>query len=112
MDSGKSLFSHRLELSRPTESDFQRYFEIQSDPETNLFNPKGPKDFETPKVRFSKFLAHWENHGFASWAIREKGGGRLIGFGGLSFLEYGPVSSLNLGYRFEKSAWGKGMPQN
>jgi len=34
--------SERLIFEKPTQRDFERYYEIHSDPETNLYNPYGP----------------------------------------------------------------------
>ncbi|NUY79373.1 GNAT family N-acetyltransferase [Flavobacterium sp. MAH-1] len=102
------LFSERLSLDRPRNEDFTRYYEINSDPQTNLFNPKGPMDFDTARTRFDGFLQHWEERDFGSWVVRLKDSGHIIGFGGLSYLMYGDQLRLNLGYRFDQAAWHKG----
>ncbi|MET0244897.1 MAG: GNAT family N-acetyltransferase [Flavitalea sp.] len=99
----------RLILSQPVDADFQRYFEIYSDPETNLFNPMGPMDLSTARIVYRDLGTHWETHAFGLWAIREEGGKDIIGFGGLSYRFYGKDVRLNLGYRFDVNNWGKGF---
>lgn len=98
----------RLLLDIPCQGDFTKYFEIHSDPQTNLFNPKGPLNLENAGIAFARFLNHWNEHGFGSWIVRLKNTGAIIGFGGLSMRLYGDEWKLNLGYRFDKNYWGQG----
>lgn len=100
--------SDRLILHRPQPGDFERYYEIHSDPETNLFNPSGPMNLEKAKATFAEMITHWDEHGFGSWTIKTKDTGTIIGFGGLSYRMYVDELKLNLGYRFDKNFWGKG----
>ena len=103
------ISSSRLLFAQPVQEDFNRFYEIHSDPETNLFNPNGPMNLETATAVFKEILAHWEAQGFGSWSIREKDDPAfIIGFGGLSDRWYGDEIKLNLGYRFDKNYWGKG----
>ncbi|UHO38172.1 GNAT family N-acetyltransferase [Chryseobacterium capnotolerans] len=103
------IATERLILRKPAKEDFERFFEINHDPETNIHNPSGPMSFEKAKSTFTRMLDHWENHRFGSWAIVEKDNPEnIIGFGGLSYRLYGEEEKLNLGYRFASQAWGKG----
>ena len=102
------IHSERLVYDKPQEKDFQRYFEIHSDPQTNLFNPAGPLTLENARPRFENFKNHWSDHDFGSWIISEKNTGRVAGFGGLSYRMYGDEMKVNLGYRFDKDFWAKG----
>lgn len=102
-------YSGRLIFDKPVKEDFQRFYEIHADPQTNLFNPKGAMNFETAEKVFDYLLEHWETKGFGTWSIREKELPEfIIGFGGLSERLYGDEIKLNLGYRFDKNYWGKG----
>ena len=49
--------SNRLILDVPQINDFERFYEINSDPETNLFNPSGPMNLEKAKETFGKMVA-------------------------------------------------------
>ncbi|MDB5200940.1 MAG: family N-acetyltransferase [Ferruginibacter sp.] len=99
----------RLQYDLPRPGDFDDYYRIYSDPQTNLFNPKGPVKAEEAHDRFNLFIQHWADHHFGTWTIRETGSQRIIGFGGLSYRLYGEELKLNLGYRFGTDAWGKGF---
>ena len=104
-----NIETDRLLLSKPVQEDFNRYYEIHSDPETNLFNPHGPMDLSTARAAFNAIITHWENNGFGTWCLCEKEhSGFIIGFGGLDYRLYGDDMRLNLGYRFDKNYWGKG----
>lgn len=101
--------SNRLIFGQPAKEDFKRFYEINADPGTNLFNPKGAMNLETAEKVFSEMMEHWKMKGFGTWSIREKENpGFVIGFGGLSDRLYGEETKLNLGYRFDKKYWGKG----
>jgi [ribosomal protein S5]-alanine N-acetyltransferase len=103
-------YTDRLLLDQPQLSDLDRYYEIFSDPATNLYNPFGPiKSLEEARNAFNRSLQHWAEHNFGSWAIKLKNDpATVIGFGGLSYKTYGNELKLNLGYRFDKHHWGKG----
>lgn len=99
----------RLILRKPEKQDFERFFEINKDPQTNLYNPSGPMSLEKAQNTFNRMLEHWDQYNFGGWAILEKENpDRVIGFGGLSYKMYGEDKKLNLGYRFAPEAWGKG----
>lgn len=98
-----------LVFERPAESDFNRFLEINSDPENNLYNPHGAMNFENARSTFDNILQHWEKNNFGVWKINEIGNPDFaIGFGGLSHRKYGDELKLNLGYRLDKNYWGKG----
>ena len=100
--------SNRLVLDKPQTADFGRFYEIHSDPKTNLFNPGGPMNMEKAKEVFNEWLTHWNEYNFGAWAIKLKGTETIAGFGGLSYRMYGDELKLNLGYRFDAAFWGQG----
>lgn len=99
--------SNKLTFAVPQINDFERFYEIYSDPETNLFNPDGAMDLEKAKESFAKMTEGWNKYNFSSWTIKLKE--KIIGFGGLSYRQYGDELKLNLGYRFDKEYWGQGF---
>ncbi|NTS40324.1 GNAT family N-acetyltransferase [Flavisolibacter sp. BT320] len=101
--------SERLLFDRPKREDFERFYAIHSDPQTNLFNPNGPLNLERSGEAFNNLIRHWEEHHFGSWTIKLNNAPAVIaGFGGLSYRLYGDEVRLNLGYRFDKDFWGRG----
>jgi len=100
----------RLILRPPKTEDLARLFEIYGDPATNQFNPAGPlADARQAEVLLQGWLHHWGKNGYGQWAISTSGAPeQVIGFGGIALYNYLNVERLNLGYRFDAAAWGKG----
>ena len=101
----------RLFVRPVTPSDADDLFRIYGDPATNTFNPAGPHpDIHHSRAVISRSLSHWESYGFGSWAISLRDNpDRIIGFGGLSIRRFADITINNLGYRFSRDAWGKGL---
>jgi len=56
-------------------------------------------------------LAHWEKHGFGSWAAELKAEGSLIGYIGLSIPSWLPqiLPAVEVGWRLHPAYWGRGL---
>lgn len=52
-------------------------------------------------------LGDYEKHGFGRLAVELKGENKFIGFTGLKFLE--DMDEVDLGFRFMREYWGKGI---
>lgn len=101
--------SENLIFGKPDINDFQRFYYINADPDTNLYNPAGAMNYERAKNAFENILKQWDINSFGSWKICEiQNPDFVIGFGGISYMKYGEETKLNLGYRFDKEYWGKG----
>lgn len=99
----------QLILKKPEMNDLNRFFQINSNPENNMFNPLGPvKDVDTAKDRLQKIVDHWSKYDFGIWKIIQKESCETIGFGGISYKEYGMEVKLNLGYRIDRMYWNRG----
>ena len=48
----------------------------------------------------------FERHGFGFWGVRERGGEKLIGFGGFRFVE--PGRDVEILYGIDSTLWGRG----
>jgi RimJ/RimL family protein N-acetyltransferase len=108
----RQIESARLILRAPTLADLEQLFRIESDPRTNTFNPAGPyQHLEQAETILARWLTHWHERGFGPWAISARQQAHtIIGFGGLAYsLHFGPEPKINLGYRFDTSAWGMGL---
>lgn len=99
-------------LLRPVQAeDVNMLFAIYGDPQTNLFNPRGPlADWAAAQEKLNSWMREWPDHGFGHWAISLTASPeQIIGFGGLSVREGYENHRVFLGYRFATSAWGKGL---
>jgi ribosomal-protein-alanine N-acetyltransferase len=103
--------SARLILRKPSLQDVNALFDIFGDPRTNAFNPAGPyRKRSDADATITRWLLHWERHGFGEWAVCLKSDPtEIIGFGGLSYSMFGKHEKINLGYRFSSEVWGQGI---
>jgi [ribosomal protein S5]-alanine N-acetyltransferase len=101
----------RLCLRAPTAADLDALFEIYADPATQRFNPAGPlASREAAGHLMWRWQLHWAQHGFGIWVVcQREAPEQVLGFGGLSWREYGDTRRLNLGFRLRPSAWGQGL---
>jgi RimJ/RimL family protein N-acetyltransferase len=55
-------------------------------------------------------IRHWEDFGFGCWTVRERQGGCLIGYVGLSIPTFLPeiLPAVEVGWRFAPTSWGNG----
>lgn len=88
--------------------DAQAAFAWFGDPQVMRFTTTGPdRSIEKTKTRLAKYQEHQSVHGFSKWIILDRGTSSAIGDSGLIHLEeYGRI---DLGYRFAKPFWGKGL---
>jgi RimJ/RimL family protein N-acetyltransferase len=55
-------------------------------------------------------LAHWDEHRFGLWVVRERTTGRTVGYAGLAVPLFLPeiLPAVEVGWRFEPAVWGRG----
>lgn len=117
-DKGKLLkgklmvtLTNRLHVRPVIESDLESLFKIYGNPATNTFNPRGPHiDIAHSREVLCKWLDHWQINGFGNCAISLLDQNEIIiGFGGLSIVNFNEVRTTNLGYRLSSEYWGRGL---
>lgn len=54
-------------------------------------------------------LAHWAEHGFGMWILRDVATHQVAGLGGLRHLDVDDVREVELGYAFFPPLWGHGL---
>lgn len=103
------VLTTRLVLRRLQSGDGAAMFAVHGDPETNLYNPRGPHpDLATSEEMLRECLHHWDIYGFGIWAVMRAQEEQIIGFGGVEHLIWRDRAILNLYYRFTPTAWGQG----
>jgi RimJ/RimL family protein N-acetyltransferase len=102
------LETDRLILRQFVMDDVQDFFRLVSDPDVTRHTGDGVKSLdEARKGLEGRVLRDYQVHGYGRWAAVDKTTGRVIGFAGLKYLD--DVSEVDLGYRFFKEHWGKGL---
>ncbi|RXM51819.1 GNAT family N-acetyltransferase [Chryseobacterium sp. CH25] len=105
------LETERLILRKLEETDDERMFLMDSDPEVMKYLGTTVKRREDSQEIIRMIQKQYEENGVGRWAVIEKESGLLIGWCGLKLLKEpinGHVETLDLGYRFIPEFWGKG----
>ncbi|MBB4938228.1 RimJ/RimL family protein N-acetyltransferase [Streptosporangium album] len=103
------LETDRLTLRRFTETDEDNLVELNGDPEVMRFLTGGrptPRD-EIRNTVLPSFLGYYERPGgFGFWAAVERSTGRFLGW--FHLRPRREDGEIELGYRLNRSAWGRG----
>jgi RimJ/RimL family protein N-acetyltransferase len=104
------IVTARLTLRRPEPADLETIFAIHRDRRACLHNPS---DLLTTRADaehlYGRWDEHWRRHGFGYWVISSRESGETLGFAGLKVVLFRDVEVLNLFYRLDPQAWGKGV---
>lgn len=105
------LETERLALRRFTEDDVDNLFNLDGDPEVMRFLTGGkptPRGVIQNKT-LPRLLDYYERfEGFGCWAAVEKSTGEFLGWFEFRPQEGDDTGEVELGYRLNRSAWGKG----
>jgi RimJ/RimL family protein N-acetyltransferase len=106
------LKTSRLVLRQFTDNDVDAMFEINSDPDVMLYLNGGvPHTRQHVATVVMPWLAERDERwpGLGRWAVVERSSGTVVGWSGLSpHPRLDPPRAAVLGYRFKKTAWGRG----
>ena len=102
------LETDRLLLREFVMDDVAVFFRLISDPDVTRYTGDGGKSLEEARTGIQERLFRdYEIHGYGRWAVVDKLTGKVIGFAGLKYLD--DVGEVDLGYRFFKEHWGRGL---
>jgi RimJ/RimL family protein N-acetyltransferase len=100
--------TNRLILQPFELSDAEAAFGWLGDPVVMRFTPTGPvKSIEETRARLALFMDHQKVHGFSKWLVLDRDSGVAIGDSGLLVLK--DYDWIDLGFRFARQYWGKGL---
>lgn len=104
------LTTPRLGLRLFMESDFDRFAEMNADPEVMRFFPNTLSQKEVGEY-MERINAHYEKHGHCYFATDRLDTGEFIGFIGLAYQDYEVpfCPCTDIGWRLHRSAWGNGF---
>ncbi|HUV10395.1 MAG TPA: GNAT family N-acetyltransferase [Acidimicrobiia bacterium] len=105
------VMTERLDLRRFVTSDLDDLAAVFAHPEVWHF-PYG-RAFTRAETRtfLDAQMEEWDEGGFGCWAARARASGRMIGYVGISVPRFLPeiLPAVEVGWRFEPSARGKGF---
>ena len=103
------ILTRRLRLRGWREGDVELMAAIYA--ESEVVRYLRPLDLEGTRQQLSRFVDHWEDHGFGLWAVEERTSGRLIGRIGLVHHDDWTESPYDaeVGWTLERVTWGRGL---
>lgn len=104
------LQTDRLRLRRFTAADADNLVALDGDPEVMryLTNGKPTPREEIENELLPSILACYARSAAGRWAAEDRVGGEFLGWISLQPRQDGSVEELDLGYRLNRSAWGRG----
>jgi RimJ/RimL family protein N-acetyltransferase len=104
----ETIRTPRLLLHRPTLDDLDDLIRMNSDPRV-MATLGGVRTPEVTRGYFDRQVAHWEEHGFGWWIVRQPGTGEFIGRGGIRWVPIDGSDQVEVGYGLMSEFWGKGL---
>lgn len=85
--------------------------DIRNMDQNELFMAKlgGVRDEAASKQYLQRNLAHWSEHGFGLWVLRDRPTGTVIGRAVLRHLQVEGNDEIEVGYGFMPDYWGRGL---
>ena len=108
-DPGPSLSTDRLTLRRWRESDREPFARLNADPEV-MAHFQRPLTREESDALVDRIETRFEERGYGLWAVERREDGLFLGFTGLAYQTFeAPFTPcVEVGWRFDKFAWGHG----
>lgn len=104
----RSIETRRLLIRPFRDSDVEAAHEWFGDGDVMKYTPSGPDaSIEKTRERVRDYQRHQREHGFSKWLVTDRMSGEPLGDAGLLVLT--DPAWTDLGFRFLKKHWGKGL---
>jgi RimJ/RimL family protein N-acetyltransferase len=98
----------RLLLTPIAATDFDDLVRMYSNPQV-MATLGGVRTSEQARQNLAAMLAHWQEHGFGWWAVRDRVSGQFAGRGGLRHAMVEGRPEVEVGYGLLPEFWGRGL---
>lgn len=102
------ITTERLAGEQPGPQHRDLFVALWSDPRVAAWLG-GEEDEPALVLRFERALAHWEEHGYGVWALRERGTGAFVGYAGLHVTEVPGQRTVEVLYALLPAYQGRGL---
>ena len=105
------IVTDRFILREIDERDVEGLFALDSDPEVHRYLGNKPQtDIKQAEAVIEKLQGQYAEHGIGRWAVIDKVTQDFMGWSGIKYEEnVRPDAYYDIGYRFRKEFWGKGV---
>lgn len=104
------LLTARLRLRLPVPEDVEVVRRIHQDPAAVAHNPSDAlADGDAAAELLRRWQDRWERDGVGYWIVTGRADPAVLGFCGVKPMRLADAPVLNLFYRFDPAAWGRGI---
>lgn len=100
--------TRRLRLLRPSQDDFAELCRMHRD-ERVMATLGGVRDEAETAELLRQAIAHWREHGWGWWSLRDPETRSFVGRGGLRRLEVAGRAEVEVAYALLPGFWGRGL---
>lgn len=108
MTASTKLETRRLLLTKLATADLDDLVRMYADPQVTA-TLGGVRTADWVAEYLKTQMAHWDEHGFGFWTVRDRLTGEFIGRGGLRYASIEGRREVEVGYGFRKECWGRGL---
>ncbi len=108
MNAPTKLATARLLLTKLCPGDLDDLVRMYADPQV-MATLGGVRTAEWVAEYLNRQMAHWDEHGFGFWTVRDRRTGKFAGRGGLRYATIEGRREVEVGYGFRQECWGKGL---
>ncbi|WP_159758825.1 GNAT family N-acetyltransferase [Sphingomonas sp. 8AM] len=98
-------------LQKWSEAHWQGFAAMQRDPDV-MADLGGPFDESASRDKFERYSDAWKANGIPRWAVVDQPSGQFLGYAGVMLradAEHPLGSHYEIGWRFCRNAWGRGV---
>jgi [ribosomal protein S5]-alanine N-acetyltransferase len=107
---GSELLTARLRLRMPVPGDVDVVWRIHQDPAAVAHNPSDAlADRDAAEDLLRRWQARWQRDGVGYWMVAWRTDPAVLGFCGVKPMLLADAPVLNLFYRLDPAAWGRGV---
>lgn len=105
-----ALTTERLHLRQFRPEDLDSFARMNADTEVMRHYP-APLTRSQSQEFMDTIALHWAHHGFGLFAVTDKRSGEFLGYTGLKVPQFEAFFTpcVEIGWRFAREAWGKGL---
>lgn len=102
------VLTDRYAAERLSEAHFEELLRIHADP-VQMEYLGGVRDERQTREYLERNLAHWAEHGFGLWMVRDRLTGEIVGRAVVRRLRLDGVDEVEIGYGLRPDCWGRGL---
>jgi RimJ/RimL family protein N-acetyltransferase len=105
---GETFATDRLTAERLTEGHFADLLRMHADP-AQMEMLGGVRDEAQTRSYLERNLAHWAEHGFGLWMVRDPAANEVVGRALVRHLSLDGADEVEIGYSLRPDYWGRGL---